>query len=253
MSISTDEVYNGLDNIDSLYYCGSACFLSLAAKVNALDSGNPVIRKLFDLSYFDAFLFSYSKVSNAERDPTQKECISKSLNYYKDVIEEISTLLANIEDHNLYQSIELDLHFVQNLQNGNESIFTPEDSDYPYDDAHIVSLGDAVYSSLFQKRDMHRLSLLCSLRMAYKLMYRKNMGKKPFRTFDADETLSSIESAIFSLESNSHENLDNLIDLIHHDLVLAEPEVRNATLKEDFVYLARSVKFEYDLLTGSVL
>ncbi len=250
MSIQSDEVYNGLDEIDSLYYCGSACFLSLAGKIYSTDRESLLIRKLLDLSYLDAFLFSYSRISDENRDEIQKERISKSLHYYKDVIDGISDLLGKIDDESMRQSISLDLNFIENLQKGNESIFDPEDMDYPYDETPIVSISNSLYSSLLE--DEHRLSLLCSLKMAYKLIYRKNMGKKPFLTFDVDKTLDSIRQTIVSLETESYDDISFLIDLIVENLVLAEPEVKNATLKEDFIYLGQSIKLEFDILINTI-
>ena len=90
------------------------------------------------------------------------------------------------------------------------------------------------------------ISLLPILNMAYKLILRKNNGKKPFsKEFDASDVINKIEEVsnqINNLNEDNNININkDILEEISNKLILATKEIKSESLANDFVYLSKQI------------
>ena len=90
------------------------------------------------------------------------------------------------------------------------------------------------------------ISLLPILNMAYKLILRKNNGKKPFsKEFDASDVINKIEEVSNQINNLNGDNKINInrdiLEEISNKLILATKEIKSESLANDFVYLSKQI------------
>ena len=90
------------------------------------------------------------------------------------------------------------------------------------------------------------ISLLPILNMAYKLICRKNNGKKPFsKEFDASDVINKIEEVSNQINKLNEDNKINInrdiLEEISNKLILATKEIKSESLANDFVYLSKQI------------